>query len=74
MDTVEDDMTYFENNEVKIEKILEFCEKSFTDEHFQILGCGEADERVLLEVRNCRGSLSDSAGNTTIAREHVKLR
>ncbi|GMH89397.1 hypothetical protein TL16_g11445, partial [Triparma laevis f. inornata] len=56
LDTVEDDMTYFENNEVKIEKILEFCEKSFTDEHFQILGCGEADERVLLEnfdkVRN----------------------
>ena len=49
LDTVEDDMTAFTCNEVKIGHLLEFHKTALGDPDWSMTGVGEADESLLLE-------------------------
>lgn len=49
LDTVEDDMTFFESNEKKVEVLLSFHKTALVDPAWTMMGCGEGDERRLLE-------------------------
>ncbi|KAL7486034.1 hypothetical protein ACHAW6_011633 [Cyclotella cf. meneghiniana] len=49
LDTVEDDMTYFDSNEEKVKVLLSFHKTALVDPHWTMMGCGEGDERRLLE-------------------------
>jgi farnesyl-diphosphate farnesyltransferase len=49
LDTVEDDMTAFESNEIKIGHLMEFHKTALSDPKWTMTGVGEADERRLLE-------------------------
>ena len=54
LDTVEDDMTAFENNEIKIKHLLAFTDTALTDPSWNMEGVGEADEkRLLVEFPKC---------------------
>jgi len=49
LDTVEDDMTYFPSNEEKVKVLLSFHKTALGDPEWTMMGCGEGDERQLLE-------------------------
>jgi len=49
LDTVEDDMTAFESNDVKVAHLLKFHETALADPTWQMDGVGEADEKRLLQ-------------------------
>lgn len=49
LDTVEDDMTFFESNEDKVKELLSFHKTALGDPNWRLMGCGEGDERRLLE-------------------------
>jgi farnesyl-diphosphate farnesyltransferase len=49
LDTVEDDMTSFESNEIKIQHLLNFHKTALMDPNWKMEGVGEADEKRLLE-------------------------
>ena len=49
LDTVEDDMTYFTSNEDKVKVLLSFHKTALVDPKWTMMGCGEGDERRLLE-------------------------
>mmetsp|Transcript_1913 Transcript_1913/g.3454 ORF Transcript_1913/g.3454 Transcript_1913/m.3454 type:complete len:798 (+) Transcript_1913:81-2474(+) len=49
LDTVEDDMTFFESNEEKVKVLLSFHKTALVDPKWTLMGCGEGDERRLLE-------------------------
>ncbi|CAN0161598.1 unnamed protein product [Scytosiphon promiscuus] len=49
LDTVEDDMTAFDDNQVKIKLLTEFHETALVDKTWKLEGVGEGDERILLE-------------------------
>ena len=49
LDTVEDDMTAFPSNDVKIGHLLEFHKTALGDPNWSMTGVGEADEALLLE-------------------------
>ena len=49
LDTIEDDMTYFDTIEEKVKVLLSFHKTALVDPNWTIMGCGEADERRLLE-------------------------
>jgi farnesyl-diphosphate farnesyltransferase len=49
LDTVEDDMTAFESNEVKIQHLLKFHETALVDPTWSMDGVGEGDEKRLLQ-------------------------
>lgn len=49
LDTVEDDMTAFESNEVKIKHLSEFHLTALGDPNWSMDGVGEADEKRLLQ-------------------------
>jgi len=49
LDTVEDDMTAFESNDVKIKHLLNFHKTALGDPNWSMHGVGEGDERRLLE-------------------------
>ena len=49
LDTVEDDMTYFDTNEEKVKALLSFHKTALVDPEWTMMGCGEGDERRLLE-------------------------
>lgn len=52
LDTVEDDMTAFESNEVKIQHLLNFHKTALMDPKWTMDGVGEADEKRLLQEFN----------------------
>lgn len=49
LDTIEDDMTAFSSNEVKIKHLLNFHKTALADPTWTMNGVGEADERRLLQ-------------------------
>jgi len=49
LDTVEDDMTYFPSNDEKVKALLSFHKTALVDPKWTMVGCGEGDERRLLE-------------------------
>ena len=49
LDTVEDDMTYFATNEEKVKILQSFHKTALADPNWTMMGCGEGDERRLLE-------------------------
>ncbi|CAM9496045.1 unnamed protein product [Ectocarpus sp. 12 AP-2014] len=49
LDTVEDDMTAFEDIQVKIKLLTKFHETALVDRAWKLEGVGQGDERVLLE-------------------------
>lgn len=49
LDTVEDDMTYFTSNETKVKVLQSFHKTALLDPKWKMMGCGEGDERRLLE-------------------------
>eukprot|EP00578_Thalassiosira_sp_NH16_P016712 CAMPEP_0181114146 /NCGR_PEP_ID=MMETSP1071-20121207/20722_1 /TAXON_ID=35127 /ORGANISM="Thalassiosira sp., Strain NH16" /LENGTH=793 /DNA_ID=CAMNT_0023198225 /DNA_START=21 /DNA_END=2402 /DNA_ORIENTATION=- len=49
LDTIEDDMTYFPSNEEKVKILLSFHKTALVDPQWKMMGCGEGDERRLLE-------------------------
>eukprot|EP00566_Odontella_aurita_P007039 CAMPEP_0113552696 /NCGR_PEP_ID=MMETSP0015_2-20120614/15207_1 /TAXON_ID=2838 /ORGANISM="Odontella" /LENGTH=728 /DNA_ID=CAMNT_0000453695 /DNA_START=107 /DNA_END=2289 /DNA_ORIENTATION=- /assembly_acc=CAM_ASM_000160 len=49
LDTVEDDMTAFESNEIKIGHLLNFHKTALADPDWSMDGVGEGDERRLLQ-------------------------
>lgn len=49
LDTIEDDMTYFPSNEEKVKSLLAFHKTALVDPTWTMMGCGEGDERRLLE-------------------------
>jgi len=49
LDTIEDDMTFFQSNEEKVKILLSFHKTALLDPKWTIMGCGDADERRLLE-------------------------
>ena len=49
LDTVEDDMTYFASNEEKVKILQSFHKTALADPNWTMEGCGEGDERRLLE-------------------------
>lgn len=49
LDTIEDDMTFFESNEDKVRILLSFHKTALADPQWTMTGCGEGDERRLLE-------------------------
>lgn len=67
LDTVEDDMTAFESNEVKIRHLLNFHKTALMDPEWTMDGVGEGDEkRLLQEFNKCHSIFaslkSDSKG------------
>jgi farnesyl-diphosphate farnesyltransferase len=49
LDTVEDDMTAFESNDIKIKHLMTFHETALMDPQWSMDGVGEADEKRLLQ-------------------------
>lgn len=49
LDTIEDDMTYFPTIEEKVKVLLSFHKTALADPNWTMMGCGEGDERRLLE-------------------------
>lgn len=49
LDTIEDDMTAFESNDVKIQHLLDFHKTALVDRAWSMDGVGEADEKRLLQ-------------------------
>lgn len=49
LDTVEDDMTAFSNNEIKIEHLMNFHKTALMDPKWTMDGVGEGDEKTLLQ-------------------------
>ena len=49
LDTVEDDMTAFESNEIKIQHLMNFHKTALMDPNWSMDGVGEADEKRLLQ-------------------------
>jgi farnesyl-diphosphate farnesyltransferase len=49
LDTVEDDMTFFASNEEKVKVLQSFHKTALSDPKWTMMGCGEGDERRLLE-------------------------
>lgn len=49
LDTVEDDMTFFESDKEKVNILLSFHKTALVDPKWKLMGCGEGDERRLLE-------------------------
>ena len=49
LDTIEDDMTYFASNEEKVKVLQSFHKTALVDPEWIMMGCGEGDERRLLE-------------------------
>lgn len=49
LDTVEDDMTAFDSNDVKIQHLLNFHKTALADPNWSMDGVGEADEKRLLQ-------------------------
>jgi farnesyl-diphosphate farnesyltransferase len=49
LDTVEDDMTAFESNDIKIRHLMTFHETALMDSQWSMDGVGEADEKRLLQ-------------------------
>ncbi len=49
LDTIEDDMTFFDSNEEKVKVLLAFHKTALVDPEWTMTGCGEGDERRLLE-------------------------
>ena len=49
LDTVEDDMTAFESNDIKVQHLLSFHKNALTDPKWSMDGVGEADEKRLLQ-------------------------
>lgn len=49
LDTVEDDMTAFESNEIKIQHLMNFHTTALADPNWSMDGVGEADEKRLLQ-------------------------
>jgi farnesyl-diphosphate farnesyltransferase len=49
LDTVEDDMRYFDSNETKVKVLQSFHKTALMDPNWTMMGCGEGDERRLLE-------------------------
>ncbi len=52
LDTVEDDMTAFPSNEVKIQHLLNFHKTALMDPNWTMDGVGEGDEKLLLQKFN----------------------
>lgn len=49
LDTIEDDMTFFASNDEKVKILLSFHKTALVDPKWTMTGCGEGDERRLLE-------------------------
>ena len=49
LDTIEDDMTFFASNDEKVKVLLAFHKTALVDPEWTMTGCGEGDERRLLE-------------------------
>ena len=49
LDTIEDDMTFFDTTEEKVKVLLSFHKTALVDPKWTMMGCGEGDERRLLE-------------------------
>lgn len=49
LDTVEDDMTAFDSNEIKCQHLLSFSTTALQDENWRMDGVGQSDERRLLQ-------------------------
>eukprot|EP00804_Cyclotella_cryptica_P020758 CCRYP_016593-RA/>CCRYP_016593-RA protein AED:0.31 eAED:0.31 QI:72/1/1/1/1/1/3/44/784 len=49
LDTVEDDMTFFQSNEEKVKILQSFHKTALVDPNWTMMGCGEGDERRLLQ-------------------------
>ena len=49
LDTVEDDMTFFSSNDEKVQMLQSFHKTALVDPKWIMTGCGEGDERRLLE-------------------------
>ncbi|KAL9184786.1 hypothetical protein ACHAXT_012756 [Thalassiosira profunda] len=49
LDTIEDDMTYFASHADKVQALLSFDKTALADPTWRMTGCGEGDERRLLE-------------------------
>jgi farnesyl-diphosphate farnesyltransferase len=49
LDTIEDDMTAFESNEIKIQHLLNFHQTALVDPTWSMDGVGEGDEKRLLQ-------------------------
>ena len=49
LDTIEDDMTAFESNEIKIKLLKDFHKTALVDPNWTMEGVGEADEKRLLQ-------------------------
>lgn len=52
LDTVEDDMTAFSSNEIKIQHLLNFHKTALADPEWTMDGVGEGDEKLLLQKFN----------------------
>ena len=52
LDTVEDDMTAFESNEIKIDHLMNFHKTALMDPNWTMDGVGEGDEKLLLQKFN----------------------
>jgi len=70
LDTVEDDMTAFESNDVKIAHLLDFTNTALGDANWNMEGVGEADERrLLVEFPKCHDvfkSLNDKSRSVIV--------
>ena len=65
MDTIEDDMTAFPSNDVKVSHLLRFHETALSDPTWSMDGVGEADERRLLqEFPKCHSVYSSLRGRS----------
>lgn len=49
LDTIEDDMTAFENNDIKVKHLMSFHKTALVDPNWSMDGVGEADEKRLLQ-------------------------
>ena len=49
LDTIEDDMTSFEDNDVKVKHLMSFHKTALVDPNWSMDGVGEADEKLLLQ-------------------------
>eukprot|EP00560_Eucampia_antarctica_P006822 CAMPEP_0197828948 /NCGR_PEP_ID=MMETSP1437-20131217/5434_1 /TAXON_ID=49252 ORGANISM="Eucampia antarctica, Strain CCMP1452" /NCGR_SAMPLE_ID=MMETSP1437 /ASSEMBLY_ACC=CAM_ASM_001096 /LENGTH=803 /DNA_ID=CAMNT_0043430375 /DNA_START=28 /DNA_END=2439 /DNA_ORIENTATION=+ len=68
LDTIEDDMTAFSSNEVKIQHLLSFHKNALQNPNWSLDGVGEGDEKVLLQqFPKCHSVYSDlTAGSRRV--------
>ena len=52
LDTIEDDMTSFEDNDVKVKHLMSFHKTALVDPNWSMDGVGEADEKLLLQEQS----------------------